>query len=87
MQAQEHLALARELLPFTSSCKEEKLEVLMCLLSIHLIQGGAMLITAEYPFPDMFNISVWVCRNSNVEMKISLTFFNSCGGRILFSRG
>ncbi|XP_010732600.3 tetratricopeptide repeat protein 23 [Larimichthys crocea] len=50
LQAQEHSALARELLPFCSSmssCKEEKLEVLRCLLSVHLTQGGASLRTAN----------------------------------------
>uniref|UniRef100_A0A8P4K077 Tetratricopeptide repeat domain 23 n=1 Tax=Dicentrarchus labrax TaxID=13489 RepID=A0A8P4K077_DICLA len=47
LQAQEHLALARELLPYCSSissCREEKLEVLTCLLSVHLTQGGASLL-------------------------------------------
>ncbi|KAM9352372.1 LOW QUALITY PROTEIN: tetratricopeptide repeat protein 23 [Symphorus nematophorus] len=47
-QAQEHSALARELLPFcssVSSCREEKLEILTCLLNIHLTQGGASLLT------------------------------------------
>lgn len=43
-QAQEHSALARELLPF---CSSEKLEVLTCLLNIHLTQGGASLLTAN----------------------------------------
>ncbi|XP_068578693.1 tetratricopeptide repeat protein 23 isoform X1 [Cebidichthys violaceus] len=50
LQAQEHSALARELLPFCSSissCRGEKLEVLMCLLNIHLTQGGASLLTAN----------------------------------------
>uniref|UniRef100_UPI0037E991D6 tetratricopeptide repeat protein 23 n=1 Tax=Semicossyphus pulcher TaxID=241346 RepID=UPI0037E991D6 len=47
LQAQEHSALARELLPFCSSissCKGEKLEVL---LSVHLTQGGASLLAAN----------------------------------------
>nr|XP_046250353.1 tetratricopeptide repeat protein 23 isoform X2 [Scatophagus argus] len=50
LQAREHSALARELLPFCSSIsssREEKLEVLMCLLSVHLTQGGASLITSH----------------------------------------
>ncbi|XP_042268096.1 tetratricopeptide repeat protein 23 isoform X1 [Thunnus maccoyii] len=50
LQAQEHSLLARELLPFCSSispCRGEKLEVLTCLLSIHLTQGGAALLTAN----------------------------------------
>lgn len=52
LQAREHSALARELLPFCpsiSSCREEKLEVLLCLLNVHLTQGGASLLTAKYP--------------------------------------
>ena len=58
LQAQEHSLLARELLPFCSSispCRGEKLEVLTCLLSIHLTQGGAALLTAKYPCHDMFD--------------------------------
>ncbi|KAM3870612.1 tetratricopeptide repeat protein 23 [Diretmus argenteus] len=50
MQAQEHSALARELLPFCSpnfTSRDERLQVLTCLLSIHLTQGGAALLTAE----------------------------------------
>ncbi|XP_070763897.1 tetratricopeptide repeat protein 23 [Enoplosus armatus] len=50
LQALEHSALARELLPFCSSissCRGEKLEVLRCLLSVHLTQGGASLLTAN----------------------------------------
>ncbi|XP_044049982.1 tetratricopeptide repeat protein 23 isoform X2 [Siniperca chuatsi] len=47
LQAQEHSALARELLPFCSSCRGEKLEFLTCLLSVHLTQGGASLLTAN----------------------------------------
>ncbi|XP_073327347.1 tetratricopeptide repeat protein 23 isoform X3 [Pagrus major] len=50
LQAKEHAALARELLPFcssVSSCREKKLEILMCLLSIHLTQGAASLTTAN----------------------------------------
>ncbi|XP_036961707.1 tetratricopeptide repeat protein 23 isoform X2 [Acanthopagrus latus] len=49
LQAKEHAALAREQLPFCSSvsCREEKLEILMCLLSIHLTQGAASLTTAN----------------------------------------
>ncbi|XP_041794586.1 tetratricopeptide repeat protein 23 [Chelmon rostratus] len=50
LQAQEHCTLARELLPFCStiaSCREEKLEILMCLLAIHLTQGAASLLTAN----------------------------------------
>ncbi|KAM6927100.1 tetratricopeptide repeat protein 23 [Lycodopsis pacificus] len=57
LQAQEHSALARELLPFcssVSSCRGEKLEVLMCLLNVHLTQGGASLLTAKYPYHDTF---------------------------------
>ncbi|XP_008290207.1 tetratricopeptide repeat protein 23 isoform X2 [Stegastes partitus] len=48
LQAQEHSSLARELLPFCSSvtsCRPEKSEVLTCLLSINLTQGGASLLT------------------------------------------
>ncbi|KAM4573784.1 tetratricopeptide repeat protein 23 isoform 1-T1 [Odontesthes bonariensis] len=49
LQAQEHLAVAKELLSFcsssNSSCRGRKLEVLTCLLSIHLICGGASLLT------------------------------------------
>ncbi|XP_047451875.1 tetratricopeptide repeat protein 23 [Mugil cephalus] len=48
LQAQEHSAQARELLPFCpsmSSCRDDKLEVLTCLLSVHLTQGGASLLT------------------------------------------
>ncbi|XP_023120486.2 tetratricopeptide repeat protein 23 isoform X1 [Amphiprion ocellaris] len=48
LQAHEHSVLAKELLPFCSSitsCKPEKLEVLTCLLTIHLTQGGASLLT------------------------------------------
>ena len=58
LQALEHSLLARELLPFCSSispCRGEKLEVLTCLLSIHLTQGGAALLTAKYPCHDMFD--------------------------------
>ncbi|XP_028441807.1 tetratricopeptide repeat protein 23 isoform X1 [Perca flavescens] len=50
LQAQEHSALARELLPFCpsiSSCRGENLEVLMCLLNVHLTQGGASLLTSN----------------------------------------
>ncbi|XP_065813351.1 tetratricopeptide repeat protein 23 [Labrus bergylta] len=50
LQAKEHLALARELLPFCSSissCEVEKLEALLCLLSVHLTQGGSALLTAN----------------------------------------
>ncbi|XP_060891233.1 tetratricopeptide repeat protein 23 [Labrus mixtus] len=53
LQAKEHLALARELLPFCSSissCEVEKLEALLCLLSVHLTQGGSALLTDKYPF-------------------------------------
>ncbi|KAM9854766.1 tetratricopeptide repeat protein 23 [Aulostomus maculatus] len=52
LQASEHASLAREQLPFcspSSSCRGEKLEVLSCLLSIHLTQGGAALLTTQYP--------------------------------------
>lgn len=60
LQAKEHAALAREQLPFVSSvsCREKKLEILMCLLSIHLTQGAASLTAAKYPCIDMFNINV-----------------------------
>ncbi|XP_068458848.1 tetratricopeptide repeat protein 23 isoform X2 [Clinocottus analis] len=50
LQALEHSALARELLPFCSSISSsrvEKLELLMCLLNVHLTQGGASLLTAN----------------------------------------
>ncbi|XP_034089528.1 tetratricopeptide repeat protein 23 isoform X1 [Gymnodraco acuticeps] len=50
LQAQEHSALARDLLPFCSSISSgrgEKHEVLLCLLNIHLIQGGASLLTVN----------------------------------------
>lgn len=62
LQAQEHSAQARELLPFCSSissCGGEKLEVLLCLLGIHLTRGGASLLTAKYPCHDMFYNNVW----------------------------
>ncbi|XP_018519544.1 tetratricopeptide repeat protein 23 isoform X1 [Lates calcarifer] len=45
LQAQEHLAVARELLPVCSSCRSEKLT---CLLSVHLTQGRAALLTADF---------------------------------------
>lgn len=48
-QAQKHLALAKEMLPLWFSCREEKLEVLTCLLSIHLTQGAACVVAAKYP--------------------------------------
>ncbi|CAJ1056820.1 tetratricopeptide repeat protein 23 isoform X1 [Xyrichtys novacula] len=44
LQAQEHLDLARQLLPFCTSISSgtsEKREILMCLLSVHLTQGEA----------------------------------------------
>uniref|UniRef100_UPI003AAFB94B tetratricopeptide repeat protein 23 n=1 Tax=Centroberyx gerrardi TaxID=166262 RepID=UPI003AAFB94B len=50
LQAQQHSSLARELLPFCSplsSSRDERLQVLTCLLSIHLTQGGAALLTAH----------------------------------------
>ncbi|KAK2917882.1 tetratricopeptide repeat protein 23 isoform X1 [Channa argus] len=50
LQAQEHCALAREVLHFYSSispCRGEKLEVLTSLLSIHLTSGGAAMLTAS----------------------------------------
>ncbi|KAM7002566.1 tetratricopeptide repeat protein 23 [Tautogolabrus adspersus] len=55
LQAKEHLALARELLPFcssVSSCEVEKLEALICLLSVHLTQGGSALLTDKYPLEE-----------------------------------
>ncbi|XP_037538805.1 tetratricopeptide repeat protein 23 [Nematolebias whitei] len=45
LQAQEHLAKARDLLPFYSSCRDEKLDVLLCLLNVNLTQGAAALLT------------------------------------------
>uniref|UniRef100_A0AAQ4PP37 Tetratricopeptide repeat domain 23 n=1 Tax=Gasterosteus aculeatus aculeatus TaxID=481459 RepID=A0AAQ4PP37_GASAC len=49
LQAKEHSALARELLlPLcspTSSCRDDELQVLVCLLSVHLTHGGASLQT------------------------------------------
>lgn len=77
LQAQEHSALARELLPFCSSSRDEKLEVLICLLSIHLTQGGASLQTAKYPYCDMFDINVWHWKHIKPLMKLtmSLTLF------------
>ncbi|XP_069567201.1 tetratricopeptide repeat protein 23 isoform X1 [Brachyistius frenatus] len=47
LQAQKHLTLARELLSFCSSisCRGDKLEALACLMSVHLTQGGASLLT------------------------------------------
>nr|XP_020467433.1 tetratricopeptide repeat protein 23-like isoform X2 [Monopterus albus] len=45
LQAQKHSAQARELLPSISSCRDDKLEVLTCLLGVHLTQGGAALLT------------------------------------------
>ncbi|XP_041651977.1 tetratricopeptide repeat protein 23 [Cheilinus undulatus] len=61
LQAQEHLAIARELLAFYTSCEDEKFEVLMCLLNIHLTQGGTSLLTenlveAESSFLDAEHI-------------------------------
>ncbi|XP_029290698.1 tetratricopeptide repeat protein 23 isoform X2 [Cottoperca gobio] len=50
LQAQEHSALARELLPFCSSissCRGEKLDVLQCVLNVHITQGGASLLKAN----------------------------------------
>lgn len=50
LQSQEHLAMAREMLPFCSSispCKEEKLKVL---LSLHLTWGGTSLLLDKYPY-------------------------------------
>ncbi|XP_068595514.1 tetratricopeptide repeat protein 23 [Brachionichthys hirsutus] len=50
LQAQKHSALARELLPVCSSdssCREDKMEFLVCLLSVHLTWAGASLITAN----------------------------------------
>ncbi|XP_040894541.1 tetratricopeptide repeat protein 23 [Toxotes jaculatrix] len=51
LQAQEHSAQARELLPVCSSissCRAPaKHEVLACLLSVHLTQGGSALLTAK----------------------------------------
>ncbi|XP_039988212.1 tetratricopeptide repeat protein 23 isoform X2 [Xiphias gladius] len=49
-QAQEHSALARELLPVYSSLSSRrgvKHEVITCLLSVHLTQGGAALLAAN----------------------------------------
>ncbi|XP_054475478.1 tetratricopeptide repeat protein 23 [Anoplopoma fimbria] len=50
LQALEHSAMARELLPFcpsVSSGRGEKLEVLMCLLNVHLTKGGSSLLTTN----------------------------------------
>ncbi|XP_029378617.1 tetratricopeptide repeat protein 23 isoform X1 [Echeneis naucrates] len=50
LQAREHCILARELLSvcFTiSSCSSEKHKILTCVLSVHLTQGGAALLTAN----------------------------------------
>ncbi|XP_075998690.1 tetratricopeptide repeat protein 23 [Genypterus blacodes] len=50
LQAQKHSSKARELLSLTAStstCREETLQVLTCLLSINLTQGGATLLTAN----------------------------------------
>uniref|UniRef100_A0A667Z2W3 Tetratricopeptide repeat domain 23 n=1 Tax=Myripristis murdjan TaxID=586833 RepID=A0A667Z2W3_9TELE len=47
-QALQHSTLARELLPFcspVSSSRDERIQVLTCLLSIHLTQGGVALLT------------------------------------------
>ncbi|XP_017261505.1 tetratricopeptide repeat protein 23 isoform X2 [Kryptolebias marmoratus] len=44
LQAQEHLAKARDFLPFCSSNRDEKLVVLSCLLSVNLTQGAASLL-------------------------------------------
>ncbi|KAM7396674.1 hypothetical protein PAMP_019698 [Pampus punctatissimus] len=58
LQAQEHSLLAKEHLPFISSissCRDEKLDVLTCLLSIHLTHGGVALHTDKYPFHGMFD--------------------------------
>lgn len=51
LQAQEHAALARELLPSCSSSAAEKLEVL---LSVHLTHGEASLMAAKYPSVHLF---------------------------------
>ncbi|KAG7523028.1 tetratricopeptide repeat protein 23-like isoform X2 [Solea senegalensis] len=50
LQAREHAASARELLPHCSSissCSSEKQDVRACLLSINLTQGGAALLTTN----------------------------------------
>ncbi|XP_068168462.1 tetratricopeptide repeat protein 23 [Antennarius striatus] len=57
LQAQKHSALAREILSVcssNSSCREDKMEVLMCLLTIHLTWGGASLITANLAEAESF---------------------------------
>lgn len=93
LQAQEHSALARELLPFCpsiSSSRGEKLEVLMCLLNVHLTQGGASLLTAKYPWHVMVynNMCDWKEALAQItKLKHSLTLFYSWGCRILFSGG
>ncbi|KAF7224511.1 tetratricopeptide repeat protein 23 [Nothobranchius furzeri] len=49
-QALDHLAFPKDFLPFCSSmssCGDERLEVLTCLLSVHLTQGGASLLTDD----------------------------------------
>lgn len=55
LQALEHAALARELLPSCSSSVTEKLEVL---LSIHLTLGDASLMAAKYPYLHLFYICI-----------------------------
>ncbi|XP_053282317.1 tetratricopeptide repeat protein 23 [Pleuronectes platessa] len=47
LQALEHSALARELLPVCSSISSCRGEKLRCVLSIHLTQGGAALLTTN----------------------------------------
>ncbi|KAM8891474.1 tetratricopeptide repeat protein 23 isoform 2-T2 [Spinachia spinachia] len=47
LQAQQHSALAREMLALCSSCtSEDELQVVVCLLDVHLTHGGASLHTA-----------------------------------------
>ncbi|XP_013858986.1 tetratricopeptide repeat protein 23 isoform X2 [Austrofundulus limnaeus] len=45
LQAQEHVIKARDHLPVCSSCRDEKLDVLLCLLSVNLTEGAASLLT------------------------------------------
>lgn len=47
LQAQKHVVLAKEILPGWCSSREEKLDVLTCLLSIHLTHAAACVITAK----------------------------------------
>ncbi|XP_028286518.1 tetratricopeptide repeat protein 23 [Parambassis ranga] len=75
LQAQEHSALARELLPFSIlSCRGEKPEVLLCLLSLDLTQGGASLLTdnlveAESSFVEAEQVLEQLHQNNGINQE------------------